>query len=371
MRNVVFIVQQLSQPRCVKRIEEFNDFGFRKRVFGFDNGLYSGNLENLNYHIEKIWKIKREYSQLRKFREYFKFIQFVKKEVKKEDIIYAFGFELGLLISFLRPYNFIYEEADVSAARYKNFLLKKILIYLDKRIIRKSRLTIHTSEGFQKYLFGNDPSYRDKIVYAHNKLHRSFLKKERPKIKKININSLNFGFIGLVRYPNTILRFAKVIGECFPQHNFHFYGEAGGDILNKVEWSNYNNVFFYGKFRNPEDLNKIYSDIDINIVCYDTTSDNVKIAEPNKLYESIYFKKPIVVSKDTFVGEKVRELNIGFVINAENDNSIVDFIKRLEVDELKTVQENCNKIAVGDLVTNSTYLMNKVKSAIMPKTDHY
>lgn len=355
-----FLVQQLSQPRCLKRIEEFKDFGFNTRVFGFDNGLYNDNIKKIG--IEAIWKIDKQSSKLKKILKYIELVKHVKQKITEQDILYVFGFELGMLVSFLGPKRFIYEEADISASRFTNPYVKKALINLDKRTIKKSKLTVFTSEGFEKYLFGSHNSYSRKIVYAKNKLHPSFLHKKRPEIKKIPIDSICFGFIGLIRYPNTILRFAKVVGENYPQHTFHFWGDVEGDILKSYDWVAYKNVFFHGKFKNPEDLNKVYSFIDINVVCYDTTSDNVKIAEPNKLYESIYFSKPIVVSTNTYLKERVQELNSGYSIDASRDECIIDFINNLNKNDLESIQKHCDNIPVSELVTDSKSFMEEIIS---------
>ena len=53
----------------------------------------------------------------------------------------------------------------------------------------------------------------------------------------------------------------------------------------------YPNIFLHGSFSNPQDLAKVYESFDVCVTCYGTSSGNVKIAEPNKLYESIYFCK--------------------------------------------------------------------------------
>ena len=53
MKNIIFIVQQISQPRCIKRIKNFIDAGYKVRVFGFNNGLYQENLDLVDFKIEE------------------------------------------------------------------------------------------------------------------------------------------------------------------------------------------------------------------------------------------------------------------------------------------------------------------------------
>ena len=66
------------------------------------------------------------------------------------------------------------------------------------------------------------------------------------------------------------------------------------------------------KKRSSDDIDKIYSQVDLSFVMYDSEDLNVKLALPNKLYESMAFKTPLLVSKKTFLSEKVFEYRIGF-----------------------------------------------------------
>ena len=56
MKTCVFIVPQLSQPRCIKRIKSIYEAGIPIKVYGFDRGIYSENISNIPFPIEKIIK---------------------------------------------------------------------------------------------------------------------------------------------------------------------------------------------------------------------------------------------------------------------------------------------------------------------------
>ena len=50
--------------------------------------------------------------------------------------------------------------------------------------------------------------------------------RDRDNIVPRSIDSLNFSYVGAFRSPNTIFRFARIIGEKYPNHQFHFYGDS-------------------------------------------------------------------------------------------------------------------------------------------------
>lgn len=123
----------------------------------------------------------------------------------------------------------------------------------------------------------------------------------------------------------------------------------------------YNNVFYHGRFKNPNDLPKIYENIDILLCTYDYRIDNVRYAEPNKLYEAIYFRKPIIVSSNTFLSNKVSELNIGYHIDSLDKNSIVSFFNNLTSGSLRTKVNACSAIPREECIMNDTEFFEHIK----------
>ena len=109
---------------------------------------------------------------------------------------------------------------------------------------------------------------------------------------------------------------------------------------------------YHGMFRNPDDLPGVYEKIDIVLATYDATSINAQYAEPNKLYEAIYFRTPIVVSSSTFLAKKVKRLGIGYDINGLNKDEIVAFIENLSQNDLLAKQSACAAIP-KETATNS------------------
>lgn len=361
MKTVVFIVGQLSQPRCIKRITTIQQAGIPIKVYGYNNGLYEENLKTVSFKVDgyltnrgnRIARRISPYKQIRK----------IYMENSNDSIFYVFGYDLAKKIFTIGCRNYVYEEADVNSAKFKNPLRRFFAIQFDKFLAKKSLFTVYTSQGFVDYLFPNK-NKRPNYVLLPNKLNSYFREHNRDAVVKnpIDINHIKFGFVGLIRYPNTIGRFARVIAEHFPQHEFHFYGDRNVKLLDVLFGSP--NIFFHGRFRNPEDLESIYSKIDICISCYDAQSSataiNVKIAEPNKLYEAIYFKTPLVVSEGTFIGTRVNELNVGFTLVSHCDEEIINFIENLNCDDLQKVVLSCQKIEKCSLLDNPKSLIETI-----------
>jgi glycosyltransferase involved in cell wall biosynthesis len=324
--------------------------------------MYSDNIKLYSeYGIKNIHIYKTiGLTKVQKLLKFYELTKQVSNKMSSSDICYSFGFELTFLVRFFTKKKYIYENADVLAARHNSLILKKI----DKNIIKHSVFSILTSEGFIDYFYGTDSKNapKSKIILIPNKLSQDLNKLERPLDSTLTCKSLRFGFVGYFRYIEMYINFSTILGEKYPQHEFHFWGDGSIDDVNKIVnlSERYHNIFYHGPFVNPHDLSSIYSNIDINVVCYDTKSGNVRTAEPNKLYESIFFCKPIVVSQDTFLSKKVDKLGVGFSINASKAENIESFIFNLSDDSLYACISKEKIIKRQDLFDNNDVLVERI-----------
>ena len=361
-RTVVFIAPQLQQPRVIRRINTVYQAGIPIKVYGFDSGIFSKNLQSISFPVTEIIKRDKKDSRIKKVICFIETLRRIRKENPKDSIFYIFSAEMGNFSWILRNRKTVYEEADIFGAYFKRPFLRKFFKCIDKRTIRRSVLTIFTSEGFVDYTFGEN-ARPDNVLVIPNKLNSRFFnaeKKAEVKIKNIDINHIKFGFVGIIRYPNTIIRFAEVVGRYFPQHEFHFFGDP--DVPSNVDVvKTMGNIHLHGPFVNPVELPAIYDNIDIVISCYDTTSWNVRVAEPNKLYEAVFFETPIVVSKGTFLEKQVARFNAGYAIKADDDDSIINFIKSINTDDLHKYIKSESEVEWKGLIDDTKPFLEKMR----------
>ncbi len=350
--HVIFLLDSISQPRCIRRVKSFINKGYVVEVYGINRNKYNINAEIEGVNIKiigdqhsgkgYITKIIENNSEIRKI---------LRDKQGKEVLYYSFGFPLTFSLFLNGNRNYVYEIADILYGFKKHNFARWFLKLIDRSIIKNSRLTVLTSKGFLSFLYDKHP---DNIIIQPNKLDPYFKKIERKNFQfKQNIDKLIFAFVGSFRSPNTIFRFAEVIGMHFLNYEFHFHGDSKytPHVLSLI--NKYNNIKYFGPYKNPEDLTKIYETIDIVVACYDTSNFNERILEPNKLYESIFFKKPIVVSDNTYIASQVEKLKIGFSINPRQNENIIAFINSLTKDLLIEMSQNCNLYKSDDLIDDN------------------
>lgn len=355
--TIVFITSALSQPRVIKRITSFYEAGYKVRVYGYHRGMYTCNEFPSDIPVCIIGEQKDGKNYFSKFVQFYRDVNNIVRQEGLAAIYYSFSMIITILLN-LKNVRYAYEISDILYGYNKFKIIQNIAKAVDKKIIKDSLVTVVTSAGFANYLIGRNREKFDNIIVQPNKLSTSFRNTVR-KVKDPNISGLVFSFVGAIRYPNTILRFAKIIGQYFPQHEFHFYGESSliGNFVSATK--QYSNVKFFGAYRNPEDLEKIYSKVDILVACYEADNLNERIAEPNKLYEAMFFCKPIIVSQNTFVEEQVEMMQCGWSINAYDDEAIVTFISNLTNNEITKIISKEQLINANDLIDNPNDILSK------------
>ena len=356
--KIVFIVPLLSQPRCIKRVKAISEAGYKCIVYGYNRGHYDCNQYPNGVEVHEFPQILKDgkgyFQKLKYYHQNIKSI--VCRHISIDTLFYCFGFMNTLILKqYKRPY--VYENSDILYGYPKFKGVQWLLKRIDKSIIKQSYLTVLTSYGFYEY-FG---MHNNNIIVQPNKVDSSLSILKRSILNESD--GIKFGFIGAIRY-ESIFRFAEVIGRNFPVYEFHFYGASTPEVMTRCKSlsKEYPNIYTHGKFRNPNDLESIYNNIDVVVACYDTNSLNERIAEPNKLYEAILFCRPIVVSNKTFLAKRVSKYDCGFVIDASNEASIYDFIKKLDHDQLYRISEREYKLPKSIYVDSPSEILEYISN---------
>ena len=360
-QKIVFILDSTSNPNDCKRIDEFVNNGYDVKVFAFVRDRSKKLLCSVPY-IE-IGDFQSNDSYFKRFPIMRKGIKRVLNETKGDEcIFYLFGNGLPLIFCMLTRKPYIYEEADLTFT-YMREPAKTVFKHLDGYIIRHAIASVFRSEGFVKYHFGN--KVPENVFVIPNRLSPKILSQTIPISNTQNVNHLRFAFVGNIRF-KSVYNIAKIIVERFPQHEIHLYGgfaqKEEEDIFGKL--SEHKNYFYHGKFNSPHDLPEIYSDVDLLICTYDVEFENVQYAEPNKLYEAIYFETPIIVSIGTFLAEKVNRLGIGYEIDAMDVDAITNFINNLTEESIKEKQLKAASIDKNELVNVNDEFFCKLNKII-------
>lgn len=380
--RVVFIVPHLAHPRFHRRAQAFLANGYNVTVYGFERGIYSqnhfpagveevslGNLSSGGY-IRRIPKVAKAAAFIR---------QNEKSHSERPNLIFAFGLDCALIAIAIRTQAtpFSYEIGDVRNTRPFSSPLAFALFLAERFVLTLSDVLVLTSAGFLHHPALPFRAFREKAVIIENKLpSRMIITYPRPAYRmclKEN-DRISIGFVGLLRYPRTFLPMLDFVAENSSKFVLHVYGD--GPLRQIVEQcsAERENIHYHGPFSYPDDLEKIYKSIDVSWVVYDNTDLNVRLALPNKLYESIYFGVPLVVSNNTYLSEIVTQKQLGFVAKTEINGFIEKAFEDLTFKNIslysnnlldqpvETCVENLDGIAAS--IDSSMCLSNMIKPSV-------
>lgn len=347
-------MNSISDAHANKRINEFVSKGHDVKVFGFERD------KNVRFNNEAI--VIGRFSNTLNYRKrigiYINGLRKLFKVHANDDCIWFYqGLDVAFFAFLLnKNKNYIYEECDLVHTNIRNKMIRFLFEKIDKQIIKHSYKTIMTSEGFLMYHYGAIDNVPKNIVVIPNKLPKDIAQiKESPKVPFDN-KRIKFAFVGGLRY-RTLLSIADIITRNYPNHEFHFYGFVS-PIIPEKDLPKRANIFYHGAYKSPDDLPSIYSNVDVLISTYDIKSENVRYAEPNKLYDAIYFKCPIIVSDDTFLADKVRRMGIGYAVNAFDEKEVKALVGEIEnswaekmdnlykIDKNEAIDDNNEKLII-------------------------
>lgn len=355
-KEIVFILSSLNDPHFIKRVEEFIDNGYQVKVFGFKRtGL---SLPKTKYSPIVLGEIKNlKYSS-----RIFLFNSSIKSIANEcnDKLCFYSSLDIAIFARLHIKSPYIYEVCDLTELTIRNLLIRRLLTNINVKIIRDSQKTIITSEGFFHYFKSLPPN---KFCLIPNKVSPYIPKYENIR-RTFQSDKIKIGFVGIIRF-ETIYNFVKVCAEFCNNVEMHLFGIYcdGDDWASKIRELEmlHANIYYHGRFSNPIDLPSIYNKIDLLLCTYPPTSF-VKYAEPNKLYEAIYFRCPIIVSENVFLGDKVSKLNIGYVIDAMKENNIREFISTLNSPDYQKKIEACLSIPQEDCLSNDIELFKQIEA---------
>ena len=125
----------------------------------------------------------------------------------------------------------------------------------------------------------------------------------------------------------------------------------------------YPNIKLFGAFKNPDDFEHIYNSVDVVVVTYGVESLNETILDPNKLYEGIFFCRPLIATKGTFLAEQIESYGCGISIDSSTEEAIRDSLSQLTIEQLNNISRKEYEIEreeVFDSMDNLSTLLEEI-----------
>lgn len=272
-------------------------------------------------------------NKIKKLMKMYSYVKFVKKILSDNsyDRVVIFTSVPAVLMNNYLIKNFknryIFDIRDHSYEHIKPYF--KIM----NKVVSNSAMNVISSEDFKEFL------PKSNYVVCHNA--DLSVKGVNERIKSDN-NEINISFIGQVRYANAYYNFLNSIkNNSRIKMNFYGFGLDTEAIQHFCKENHINNVYFYGRYK-PSEKEAIIKGTDVIFNIYGTNL-HVKYAVSNKYYDSILYKKPLLVNK----GTTMAKLSKGIAFEYSENFDVEEFLKWYDNLDCVEFSELCDeKIAM-------------------------
>lgn len=345
MKTLALLIGFLPNPRIYKRISLEKQI-YNLHLICWDRGSEMQKKPQEDGFIVHCISQQASSDPLKRIIPYRKFFRKAMEELEKisPDVIHVQGVDMLDIACMYkgrvkREIKIIYEVADLHRLLVdeQKSLVKKLaqayLRRLDYKCCQDIDLLIVTSEMYvTKYFHALVPS--QKTMIFPNVPDLSAFENYQKKSKSL---PFTVGFIGDMRYPEQMKNLVTAVKKCNMNLLIAGFEQGGSEIeplcrsYDKAEW--------YGRFDFKSEAAQLYGKCDVIYSVYDADMANVRVAIPNKLYESIYCCLPIIVAKNTYLETIVKDWGVGVSVDHHSVQDLVDVLT-----ELKDNSELYNKI---------------------------
>ena len=345
-----------SQPRFHKRAVQLAKCKTVKAL-AFSRGLYEESCFGPEIEFFTLGKIQ-DGNYSKRLITLFKAIFTIRKVARKSKKVmyYAFSLDCLIIAKLAGLTSGFYEIGDLRISHKSNWLFSK----LEKYLLLSTNGVIITSEYFYEGYFKNKKIERDFFHVIENKLSYDYFNGRRPKQETLfPTQKIRIGVVGLLRYEKPLTMLIKFVNKHPDKFSLDCYGDGTCKELFIKHSSK--SICYHGSFKYPEQIMPIYRSIDISFVVYDSSSPNVKLALPNKLYESAFFGVPLICASDTALESNVERMRIGTGISIESQDIFEQgMLSILSIDTLREYRENCFNVEEKDLIDHGHLVVEKL-----------
>lgn len=291
------------------------------------------------------------------WRAYSGYIGFIKRTIKKHGFerIIVFGPQMAcllglfLLIHFRGRYMIDYRDLSIEQ--------KPGVKQFYALMLRFSRANVISSPGFKQclpkreYFLSHNFDVKAVKIALTNTLEDTFCRKDTIRILTI----------GAIRdYSSNIEVVKALANKSGVELCFVGKGGAADKIAEYCKNEGINNVFFTGFYKKEEEASYVMNATFMNIfyprlITHDT-------ALSNRFYNSLIYKKPMIVTRHTTQGDYVERNGLGIALdNCENlFDSLICFINTTDYSEY---YEHCNHLLMEFLKDHKLF-ENAVRSFV-------
>lgn len=370
--TIVMLLGGMPNPRLYKRIDLLKQMS-DLHLICWDRGARTLDLPVERGYAVHIIKQNAESDPVKRLLPYMRFYKGAMTILKElcPSVIYLQGLDMLMIARAYKTRHkaahIIYEVADIHrliADKQKSLprkLAHHAAVWTDRSCCKDIALLVVTSEKYYDTYFSSFVP-QDRMLYIPNipdlSIFETYQKKEPS-------TPLTIGFIGAIRYKQQMHHLMSAAQACGMKVMIAGF-EKGSDEIER-SCKAYPQGEWFGRFDFAKHAAELYGKCDLIYCVYDADMENVRIALPNKLYESVYCQTPLIVAKNTYLSELVEEWGVGVAVNHKDVKELTEVFDRLQncPEYYNSLVQNCrNRKHDFDLSMYNQMLKERIKPLI-------
>ncbi len=280
---------------------------------------------------------------------------------KAGDTLYCFGLDilgLGWAVSVLRRRTcpLVLVTRDIHRALVGSNSRARLLRALERFLVKRTLLVVCTSEYYvTEHYLGQQGLSEARYVILENKLSREKLPPRELPPRERTDGVLTIGYFGLLRCQASWDFLTRLAEEGEGRIRVVAAGLPTGieNIESDVSASPY--VEYRGPYLSPDDLPDLCGRVDLVWTIYPHGFANQQWARTNRYYVAGYFRKPMIVQRNTPDGSEVERLDLGLPIDLDAPEQAMAAILGITETQLRQWESNYDAIDVARFTITNDY----------------
>jgi len=262
-------------------------------------------------------------------------------KLKTADVIIARNLDMlacAILVNKTTGANLpiIYECLDVHRLMCREDLIGRTLRRLEAWLMSKTTGLILSSPAFLTEYFEKYHGQQERVRLVENRMVPAMITQFHRDAdalpEKAVSKKLHLGWVGVLRCSRSLDIMCQ-LADMYPDvlqielHGVPSLPEIP-DFENRIK--GHENITFHGRYKSPEDLERIYKSIDVvwSIDFMEAGQNSVWLL-PNRIYEGGYFSVPAIALQETQTAKWLDSKGVGFIISEPLVEATSDLIERL------------------------------------------
>ncbi len=310
--RMIFISNNWADAHQQTRLKALRQSGFQIDCLAVFRNYYPVKTDIIPKWIGKV----NHASYAKRLKTYFFLIFQLIKTLKSTQIIYVYGFDLAFVVVLFKVFSkgnifIIYEIPDIREVLFSSGILGKSIRFFEKLTIPRINLLVATSPEFiTEYFIKIRKIKLQDFRIIENKVHFDQLSEDFERQTKVISPKIKIGYFGVLRCRASLD--CLILLASNNQFDIVLQGifmPSTSDFETRIR--HLENIKYLGPYQVPDDLSKIYNNVDIVWAAYPFSNNKVGNhlwARTNRFYESLFFHKPLILQKNSADAKRAKIL---------------------------------------------------------------